>query len=60
MKRIAIIAASAMFCMCMLASCSGGSSTDNDNDCGKPAPKTAEEAASHYYYDSEGHLHRDH
>lgn len=55
-----MFAVAAAFCTCMLASCSGGSSIDNDNDCGKPAPKTAEEAVSHYYYDSEGHIRKDH
>ena len=53
MKKLAIVVVS-MFCICMLPACSNDTGKTSD-----PSPKTVEEAASHYYYDSEGHIHRD-
>lgn len=54
MSKVIATAIAVALCICMLPACS--SSSDRDDE---PSPKIAEEAASHYYYDSDGHIHRD-
>lgn len=51
------LALAVVFIFSMVGSCSASDSVSSSGS--TPSPKTAEEAASHYYYDSAGHLHRD-